>query len=110
MNESVPVYLAVLVLLIACPLGFAADEGAGSQIPYASCEACHGSGVNKPVSPETPRLAGQEYDYLVQALRQYRKGARQNPVMGAMAKSLSEAQVRELAQYFSAQQGLVEKY
>src|SRR5713101_4797018 len=64
---------------------------------------------NKPVTPETPRLAGQQFDYLVQALTEYRKGTRDNAVMTAMAKPLTEKQVRELAWYFSRQQGLTTK-
>ena len=90
--------------------GLDADQGAGPPKPAAACEACHGPGGNKPVSPETPRLAAQEYDYLVQALTQYRKGSRQNPIMGAMAKSLDDAQIRDLSRYFSDQRGLTEKY
>ena len=89
---------------------FGADPGAGPPKSAAACEACHGAGGNKPVSPETPRLAAQEYDYLVQALTQYRKGSRQNPIMGAMAKPLDDAQIRELSRYFSDQRGLSEKY
>jgi cytochrome c553 len=88
----------------------AADQGAGSPKSAAACEACHGPGGNNPISPETPRLAAQEYDYLVQALTQYRKGSRQNPIMGAMAKSLDDAQIRDLSRYFSHQRGLTEKY
>jgi cytochrome c553 len=88
----------------------AADQGAGPPKNAAACEACHGPAGNKPVSPETPRLAAQEYDYLVQALTQYRKGSRQNPIMGAMAKSLDDALIRDLSRYFSDQQGLTEKY
>jgi cytochrome c553 len=55
-------------------------------------------------------LAGQADDYLVEALTQYRNGARQDPVMGAMAKGLTDAQIRALAKYFSAQPGLTVKY
>jgi cytochrome c553 len=100
-----------LIILLATGLNVClADGQAGLQIPSASCEACHGAGGNKPVSPETPRLAGQEYDYLIAALLQYRNGARQNPIMGAMAKALDDAQIRDLAKYFSSQRGLTEKY
>jgi cytochrome c553 len=90
--------------------GIGADPGAGRPKSAAACEGCHGPGGNKPASPDTPRLAAQEYDYLVQALTQYRKGSRQNPIMGAMAKPLDDAQIRELSRYFSYQRGLTEKY
>ena len=84
---------------------------AAEDVPKSgpACEACHGSQGNKPVTPDTPRLAGQHYDYLVQALGDYRKGARENPIMSAMAKPLTDKEIRELASYFSKQPGLTTK-
>ena len=45
----------------------------------------------------------------MQALSDYRKGARENPVMTAMAKPLTDNEIRELALYFSKQPGLTTK-
>jgi cytochrome c553 len=103
------------VSMVLTWLGFArvqASEQADVQKPEAAaaCVACHGPTGNQPVSPETPRLAGQDYDYLVHALGEYRDGARQNPIMGAMARSLSDPQIQALAHYFAAQPGLTVKY
>ena len=92
--------------LTVCP----AQDQPGAQPPDAACAACHGPAGSHPATPQTPRLAGQEYDYLVHALAQYRSGTRQNPVMEAMAKSLSDAQIRALARHFSGQPGLTVKY
>lgn len=83
-----------------------ANDDAGKTKAEASCAACHGPEGNKPVTAETPRLAGQQYDYLVQALTQYRNGTRNNAVMSAMAKPLTEKEVRDLAGYYAKQQGL----
>jgi cytochrome c553 len=83
-----------------------ANDDAGKTKAEASCAACHGPEGNKPVTPETPRLAGQQFDYLVQALAQYRKGTRDNAVMSAMAKPLTEKEIRDLAGYYARQQGL----
>ena len=102
--------VALVLAAIAAPHVCQADEPASAAKPEAACEACHGPGGNRPVAPQTPRLAGQADDYLVEALTQYRNGARQDPVMGAMAKGLSDAQIRALAKYFSAQPGLTVKY
>jgi cytochrome c553 len=102
-----------MVILLAAGLQVCIADSAASRrapAPDGACAACHGAGGNKPISPETPRLAGQQYDYLVEALQQYRSSARHNPIMGAMAQSLSDAQIRELAKYFSGQSGLTEKY
>jgi cytochrome c553 len=86
------------------------EEGAGKKKADEVCAGCHGPAGNKPVMPDTPRLAGQQYDYLMQALAAYRKGSRQNPIMSAMAQSLTEQEIRELAWYYSRQQGLFDKY
>jgi cytochrome c553 len=103
--------LVALVLVVTAGLRVCeADEAASTGRLAAACVACHGPGGNRPVSPQTPRLAGQADDYLVEALTQYRNGARQDPVMGAMAKGLSDAQIRTLAKYFSTQPGLTVKY
>jgi cytochrome c553 len=88
----------------------ALEEGAGKKKAEQVCAGCHGPAGNKPVMADTPRLAGQQYDYLMQALAAYRKGSRQNPIMSAMAQPLTEQEIRELALYYSMQQGLVIKY
>ncbi len=98
-----------LCAALACTTTTLAGDDVGKKKADEACAACHGPEGNKPVTPETPRLAGQQYEYLVQALIEYRKGTRDNAVMTAMAKPLTEKQVRELAWYFSRQQGLTTK-
>jgi len=99
----------VLCAPLICSTRALASEDAGRKKADEACAACHGPEGNKPISPETPRLGGQEYGYLVQALNEYRKGTRDNPVMSAMAKPLTEKEISELAEYFSRQQGLTTK-
>src|SRR5438105_1745721 len=102
--------LALAGVLCAAPIGTTttlASDAVGKKKADEACAACHGPEGNKPITPETPRLAGQQYDYLVQALTDYRKGARDNAVMSAMAKPLTKKEIRDLAGYFSRQQGLV---
>ena len=73
----------------------------------ATCAACHGEnglGVDAPLQPKPPVLAGQHADYLEQAIDAYRNGRRKNAVMSAMAKSIaSDADVKKIAEYFAAQ-------
>jgi cytochrome c553 len=67
-----------------------------------TCVACHGNdGVG--ILPEYPNLAGQHEDYLQNALKSYRSGQRKNAVMGGMAAALTDADIRELARYYSSQ-------
>jgi cytochrome c553 len=103
--------LSFALVLCASPICAAAtaSDDAGKKKADEACAACHGPEGNKPITPETPRLGGQQYGYLVQALNDYRNGTRDNPVMSAMAKPLTEKEIRELAGYFSRQQGLTTK-
>jgi len=100
---------AALCVPLLCATPALAKDDAGKKKAEQACAGCHGPDGNKPVTPETPRLAGQQYGYLVQALNDYRKGARDDPVMSAMAKPLTEKEVGELAEYFSKQPGLTTK-
>jgi cytochrome c553 len=105
----------VLLVAVAFAAGFATaaqarDYEAGKKKVEEVCKACHGADGNTTLTPETPRLAGQYYDYLVHSLEAYRKGTRDNPLMSPMAKPLTDAEIRDVAWYFSKQKGLMEKY
>lgn len=72
-----------------------------------NCAACHGEGLNKPVDPSYPKLAGQHADYLYVALKAYQVTdnanlGRSNPIMGAQAKLFTLAELKTLANYISA--------
>ncbi len=81
------------------------SAGKGTGTPpaaAATCVACHGSdGVG--LTADYPTLAGQHADYLEQALKAYRKGARQNAIMNPMVASLKDEDIRALAEYFAGQ-------
>jgi len=89
----------------------AAKPGAAAngQLPKqaAACVACHGDnglGVDAPLDPKPPVLAGQHGDYLEQALIAYRNGRRKNVVMDGMARLLgSDEDVKIVAAYFAGQ-------
>lgn len=82
----------------------AGDAESGKQKSQA-CVACHGPDGNAPTAPDFPRLAGQHYDYLLKALRDYKSGTRKNPIMGGQASALSTQDMADLAAYFSSQKG-----
>ena len=83
----------------------AASRKAPKQV--AACVACHGEtglGVEAPLMPKPAVLAGQQLDYLEQALQAYRNGRRKNVVMGGMAGLLtSDEDIKIAAEYFSSQ-------
>jgi cytochrome c553 len=67
-----------------------------------TCVACHGNDGNG-ILPEYPNLAGQHADYIENSLKAYRSGQRKNAVMAGMAAALTDADIRELARYYSSQ-------
>jgi len=76
----------------------------------ANCTSCHGANFSKPIDPTYPKLAGQHADYLFVALKAYKSGSnptvgRGNPIMGAMAKMYTNAELKLLANYVSSVQG-----
>lgn len=71
----------------------------------AVCVACHGQdGVG--ITPDYPVIAGQHRDYIAQALNDYRRGRRQNPIMGPFAQQLKPQDIAVLAEFFSKQKGV----
>lgn len=86
----------------------AGDPAKGKEKAATVCAACHGPDGNSP-TPDFPRLAGQQEDYLVKALQDYKSGNRKNPIMAPQAEALSKADMADLAAWFSSQQGLVVK-
>ena len=101
-------FAALCAALLGTTTTLANDDAEKGKAAVA-CAACHGPEGNKPVTPETPRLAGQQYGYLVNALTEYRNGTRNHAVMSAIAKPLNDKQVADLASYYSSQQGLTTK-
>lgn len=97
----------VLVLALALALGGAAqaagNAAAGKEKAAQVCAACHGPSGAQPTAPENPILAGQHYDYLVRALRDYKSGKRNSAVMKGFAASLSLKDIEDLAAWFAGQ-------
>ena len=92
-------------LILAAALLAASPAWAGTPEKVQVCAACHGAD-GKSVDPKQfPNLAGQYMNYIEHSLKDYRSGARKNAVMGAQAAALSDKDIRELAEYFSAQAG-----
>ena len=65
------------------------------------CVACHGArGVGEHMN--WPDLAGQQRAYLAKQLADFRSGVRHDPWMSPMAQRLSDADIADLAAYFSS--------
>ena len=69
------------------------------------CQACHQAnfmGAAQAEGNPTPRLAGQNYEYLVDAMRRFADGERtNNPDMVQIMKAISPANREAMARYLS---------
>jgi cytochrome c553 len=91
---------------VAIAMTFAASAQAASPVEKPDkvgvCAACHGAeGVS--TQPIFPNLAGQQENYIEHALHAYKSGERKNAIMAAQAANLSDADIKQLAKWFSQQ-------
>ncbi|MBP0620893.1 c-type cytochrome [Cupriavidus consociatus] len=67
-----------------------------------TCFACHGVKGNS-LHQGYPSLAGQSAAYLETQLHNFASGARRSPNMGPLSMTMDDAQIKDLADYFSKQ-------
>jgi len=101
-----PLVLTILLIINAIfitPL-YATEQKSDKQIQgklkAIMCVGCHGNnGIG--IADEFPNLAGQHPAYLKKQLHHFKTGDRNNATMNAMAQSLSDVDIENLAIYFS---------
>lgn len=81
--------------------------GSGNPVDGKSksslCQSCHGEeGLS--LEDVIPNLAGQYSQYIVKELRNFQSGARKNPIMGTMAKTINDEDLVDIAAYFASQE------
>lgn len=92
--------LGLVAALPACAFGQSVPASRPSRLGL--CAACHGE-TGHAVMPGAPNLAGQQIDYLRDALKQYRDGRREAPVMRSAIGPISDAELDALARWYSSQ-------
>lgn len=101
--------MKVLLLLLCLAAGPALADQAmlarAKKIVSGSCLLCHGM-QGESASELFPRLAGQNAEYIVKQLANFKTGDRRSKTMQPMAAPLSEADMRALGLYFSRQQSV----
>ncbi len=78
----------------------AASIYAGHATAAAVCSQCHGIKTPSADAP-FPTLAGRDADYLKTALKQYRDKTRKSDIMNAIAGSLSDSDISNVATYYA---------
>ncbi len=99
--------MRVIVLSGALMLGLlsthsvnAASIYAGQSRAAAVCSQCHGIKTPSADAPFPP-LAGRDFAYLKSALEQYRDKTRKSDIMNAIAGSLSDNDIDNVAAYYA---------
>ncbi|MBI3479351.1 MAG: c-type cytochrome [Nitrosomonadales bacterium] len=104
----------VVVTLLAATSAYAAETAAdikqriGSGNPVAGktrselCQGCHGE-VGLSLEDLIPNLAGQYAPYIAKQLRNFQSGARTHQIMSAMATTINDAELIDIAAYFASQ-------
>ena len=95
--------LVAVLASMAAPLLAEGDPAAGKN-KTTMCTGCHGIPGFRAAYPETyhvPKLGGQNAGYIVAALKAYKAGERNHPTMKAIASSLTDQDIADLAAYYS---------
>jgi len=93
------VMLAAVSLSMSA-MAIAGDAAAGKEKSQA-CVSCHGMN-GKSTNPNNPNPAGQKKNYLLNAMKAYKEGTRQAPMMSSMMSSLSDTDIENLAEFYSS--------
>lgn len=96
--------IASLVLLAAASgAAYGAGDAAAGKTKTSMCQGCHGIPGWRTVFPENyqvPKLGGQHAQYIADALKAYKAGDRKHSTMRAIAGSLSDQDIEDLAAYY----------
>lgn len=94
----------LLSIGIAALLGIggahAAGDAAAGKAKSAACAGCHGPN-GEGIAPN-PALVGKSEEVLVQALKDYKSGKRDNAVMKGMVGALTDGDMTNLAAYYAS--------
>jgi len=99
MRSKTGMVVSILFLTVA---GFAhaGGDAAAGKAKSSSCVSCHGlNGVS--TMGVNPNLAGQKKEYLAKSIKDYRDGKRTHAMMKSMVGGLSDADIDNLAAYYS---------
>lgn len=91
-------------MLFVSAQAFAAGDPAAGRIKAETCLGCHAIPNYSNVYPSysVPKLAGQNADYIVAALKGYQNGERKHSTMHANSSNLSEQDIADIAAFFNS--------
>jgi cytochrome c553 len=108
---------ALITTVLLSSIGFVNVANAASVdkgmalVEKANCASCHGAGLNAPILPAYPKLAGQHADYIYYALKAYKVGngnpqyGRNNAIMASQVQVFTDADLQDIAAYVASLPG-----
>jgi len=105
-SKLLPMLAVAMPLALSATQALAEGDAAAGHKKNHSCTGCHGIPGWRTAYPEVykvPLLGGQHSAYIVAALKAYKSGERKHPTMQAIAASLTDQDMADLAAYYSAQ-------
>jgi len=94
----------LLALAAACAVTTVhAQDATAGRNKASMCLGCHGIEGYQASFPEVykvPMISGQNSKYIISALTAYKKGERKHPSMRAIAGSLTDADMADLAAFY----------
>ena len=106
MKTSSKAWIVGAVLFVAAAPALAQGKGSadvGAQ-KVSMCVGCHSIPGYKTAFPSVysvPKLDGQHAAYIVKALQAYKSGERKHPSMRAIAATLTDQDMADLAAFFA---------
>lgn len=104
MGTRLTKWLAIAALSAVSAATWAEGDASAGHKKNHSCSGCHGIPGWRTAFPEVykvPKLGGQGAAYIVAALKAYKSGERQHGTMQAIAASMTEQDMADLAAYYA---------
>lgn len=75
--------------------------GASTDMLVGPCVACHGN-EGASVGPASPSIGGLSPDYFIETMQGFASGDVPSTIMGRLAKGYSEAEIKQMSDYFTS--------
>jgi cytochrome c553 len=100
MNRTLLTATIIVTSLAVIGAAQAAGNADAGKAKSATCVGCHGA-TGQGVAPN-PAIAGKPEAQFVQALKDYKSGAKPNPIKRGITASLSDQDMEDLAAYYAS--------
>ena len=95
------ILIVALSLMVPTQVVLAGDAAKGRQKAEIICQHCHGPEGVGGKNPLWPKLKGQQAPYIIKQLKAFKSGERKDPVMNGIVAGLSDADLENIAAYYS---------